>query len=174
MTSSVTNLVIISSFHGHELSWVCFCSCTLDVVVNACAFFFVSYTKAGTRPPLNPTAQITNAETHSDYTTAAGSLSAPLPTALRFTVDEQLVASRRLSEYQAYARGSANSHNSDSKASDVRASSDGTVGGAAIGMEGLPSEKAWAEMGDDPALWRGDAVGSGDRFTREPGVRSAV
>ncbi|KAK0446248.1 hypothetical protein EV421DRAFT_1933292 [Armillaria borealis] len=42
LTTSIVNMAVLTSFDGHELGWVCLCSCGADVIFNALALFWVT------------------------------------------------------------------------------------------------------------------------------------
>lgn len=42
LTTSIVNMAVLTSFDGHELGWVCLCSCGADVIFNASALFWVT------------------------------------------------------------------------------------------------------------------------------------
>ncbi|KAG7451297.1 uncharacterized protein BT62DRAFT_882719 [Guyanagaster necrorhizus] len=42
LTTSIVNMAVLTFFRGHELGWVCLCSCGADVIVNAVALFWVT------------------------------------------------------------------------------------------------------------------------------------
>ncbi|KAK0469568.1 uncharacterized protein EV420DRAFT_42586 [Desarmillaria tabescens] len=42
LATSIVNMAALTSFRGHELGWVCLCSCGADVIFNAVALFWVT------------------------------------------------------------------------------------------------------------------------------------
>ncbi|KAJ7782033.1 hypothetical protein DFH07DRAFT_1018109 [Mycena maculata] len=42
LTTSTTNIVVLTVLKGHELGWVCLASCGTDVILNALALFWVT------------------------------------------------------------------------------------------------------------------------------------
>jgi hypothetical protein len=71
---SVTNLTVLTIYHGNELAWICIASCTTDVLVNALVLFWLTRSRHDSDEQSTGVTAGAQGRIRSDHAKSAGAL----------------------------------------------------------------------------------------------------